>query len=422
MPVPTDDQLAYQRLYLTAFFHFGPNTFDGDEVGDGTASPTIFNPTALDASQWVSTMKNAGFKQGILVVKHHDGFCLWPTKCSDYNVSKSPWKNGQGDVIKEFTDAAHAANFRAGLYLSPLDNHAADSSGSAGYGQKFTCMVDEILQNYGRIDEIWFDGNSAPSSVGASLYAHIKQISPHTLIFTGPEIAATGVDLRWVGNEGGNAPAGETSVQTLNGKQIWYPSESDVSIRGQWFYHAGDTTKSLQQLTDIFFSSVGHNSTLLLNVPPNQDGVLAPEDVARVGQFGASIHNLFTTNLASGRAVTGDSVFQATDYAASKAVDGDLDTFWAAGAGKTSGRLEVDLGSSQAIKIIDISEPIALGERSSRYHVEIQAAGATSWTTIGSGTVIGARNLIRGTWTAQKVALVIEQGRGVPAIAEFGIY
>jgi alpha-L-fucosidase len=176
--------------------------------------------------------------------------------------------------------------------------------------------VDELLTNYGRVDEIWFDGNGAPPNVNAELYAHIKQLSPHTLIWTGPEIAAPGVDLRWVGNESGRAPVGETSVRTLAGKVIWYPSESDVSIRPSWFYHASEDgrVKSLAQLTDIFFNTVGRNSVLLLNVPPNRAGVLPPQDVARIGQFGASIVNLFTNNLAATKEARGDSTFQARDY------------------------------------------------------------------------------------------------------------
>src|SRR6185369_14768987 len=149
----------------------------------------------------------AGFKQGILVAKHHDGFCVWPTKCSDYSVAKSSWMDGKGDVVKAFTDAAHAANFRVGLYLSPLDNHPADPSGAADYGDKFRCWVDELLTNYGKVDEIWFDGNGAPASVGRDLYEHIKKLQSKILIFAGPEVAAPGVDIRWVGNEGGTAPA-----------------------------------------------------------------------------------------------------------------------------------------------------------------------------------------------------------------------
>jgi alpha-L-fucosidase len=425
LPVPTPDQEAWQRLGLTAFFHFGINTFSGDEIGDGTASPAIFNPVGLDASQWVSTLKAAGFRQGTLVVKHHDGFCLWPTKCTSYNVSASPWLGGKGDVVKAYTDAAHAAGFRVGLYLSPLDNHAADSSNAPGYPAKFTCMLNEILTSYGAVDELWFDGNGAPGIDWNGIYKTVRQLQPHTLI------AITGPDIRWVGSEDGMAPLGETSVQKGTASlgqptgPVWFPSESDVSIRPGWFYHASEDgqLRSLAALTDIFFNSVGRNSVLILNIPPNTSGLLAAPDVARVGQLGTALRDLFTTNLALGASASADSTLDPAD-AAARTVDGDLDTFWAAAAGRSAGRLEVDLGGSRSVKLVDLREPIALGERATRYHVEAQAAGAATWTTIASGTVIGERNLLRltPTVTAQRIAVVIEQARGSPAIAELGIY
>jgi alpha-L-fucosidase len=426
LPVPTPDQAARQRLGLTALFHFGLPTFTGSRGGDGTASPTVFTPSGLDPTQWVSVLQGAGFKEGILVVKHHDGFCLWPTTCSSYSVAASPWMGGKGDVVKAYTDAAHAAGFRVGIYLSPYDTHPEDDSTAPGYAAKFQCMLNELLTNYGVVDELWFDGNSAPNFDWGSVAASAKQLQPHLLV------AITGPDIRWVGNEDGIAPLGETSVQTGNPSLgqpsglTWYPSESDVSIRPGWFYYASEDNqlKSLSTLVDLYFQSVGRNSLLVLNVPPNQTGVLAGTDVTRLGQLGTTLSNLFATNLAAGKAVTADSVWQAQNYAGARAVDGNLDTFWAAAAGKTSGRLEIDLGTLQSIQIVDVSEPIALGERSSKYHVEIQASGATTWTTVASGTVIGARNLIRlsPAVSARKIALVLEQARGVPAIAEFGVY
>jgi len=425
LPVPTADQAAWQRLGLTAFFHFGINTFTGDEIGDGTASPSVFNPAGLDPGQWIATLQGAGFKQGTLVVKHHDGFCLWPTKCTSYSVAASPWMGGKGDVVKAYTDAAHAAGFRVGLYLSPLDNHAADSSSGAGYPAKFTCMLNEILTGYGAVDELWLDGHDAPGIDWSGMYATIRQLQPHALI------AITGPDIRWVGTEDGTAPLGETSVQAgmpslgQPSGPVWFPSESDVSIRPGWFYHPSEDTalKSLSALTDIFFNTVGRNSVLILNIPPNTSGVLAAPDVARVGQLGAALKGLFATNLAAGRTATADSML-AAGYEPARALDGNLDTFWAAAPGTTSGRLEIDLGATRTIAIVDVSEPIAFGERAKKYHVEVQGVGATTWTTVATGTVIGERNLIRLTAaaSARKLALVIEQAAGAPAIAELGVY
>jgi alpha-L-fucosidase len=422
LPVPTADQLAWQRQELSAFFHFGINTFTNQEVGDGTSSPTLFNPTALDATQWMSTIKNAGFREAILVAKHHDGFCLWPTKYTSYSVKSSPWKGGNGDVIKEATDAAHAANLKVGIYLSPWDRHEP-SYGTPAYNTYFENLLTELLTNYGPIEEVWFDGannGQGPQQVydWAGYYAVVRKLQPHALI------AITGPDIRWSGTETGIAPPGETSVQTVNGSLAWYPAESDVSIRPGWFYHATEDTqlKTLVELLDIFSGSVGRNSVSLLNVPPNTQGILAPGDVARVGELGSALSSMLGVDLAAGRAATADSVWQnAGNFGAANAVDGQMTTYWAAASGKTSGRLEVDLGSPQAFNLVSVREPIELGERSTQFHIEAQESGV--WSTIGVGTVIGERSLVNlSATTAQKIALVIDQARALPAISEFGVY
>ena len=426
-PLPTRDQAAYQRLERIAFFHFGPNTYVDSEFGDGNADPSVFNPTELDARQWMAVLKSAGFKLGMLTAKHHDGFCLWPTKCGEYNVAKSPWKNGQGDVIKEFTDAARAAGIKVGLYLSPLSNHAADSSGAPGYFDKLKCMLTEVLSNYGEVSEVWFDGNLAPRGDWNEVVALVRRLQPRVVIQMGPEIAVMNADIRWVGNEAGIAPPGTASVQTRNGTPVWYPAECDVSIRPGWFHHDSQDSqvKSVNQLLDIYFKSVGRNCPLLLNIPPDQRGLIAAPDVARMMEFGNALASIFRTNQARGQAATADSVFaDAPDFAAARAVDDNLGSYWAAAGGKTAGRLEIDLGASKSFTVVSIQEPIQLGERSTKYHVEIQAEGADTWTTIGSGTVIGTRNLLRlgSPQAARKLALVIEQARAVPAIAELAVY
>jgi alpha-L-fucosidase len=426
-PLPTRDQAAYQRLERIAFFHYGTNTYTGAEVGDGNADPSVFDPSDLDANQWMTVLKSAGFKLAMMTAKHHDGFSMWPTKCSDYNVSKSPYRGGNGDVVKDFVEAARAAGIKPGIYLSPWDTHGADSSGAQDYFDRFKCMLTELLSDYGDIAEVWFDGNNAPQGDWVGIVALVRSLQPRAVIQMGPEIATMTADIRWVGNESGIAPNGTASVQERNGTPVWYPAECDVSIRPGWFYHADqdDQVKSLDELLRIYFSSIGRNCPLLLNVPPDQRGRIADPDVERMKEFGAALDQLFKTNLAMGQAATADSTFKdAPDFEAARAVDDDLGTYWAAGDGQTAGRLELDLGAARSIKVVSIQEPIELGERSTRYHVEIQAAGATTWTTIGSGTVIGTRNLIRLNTPrmAQKVALVIEDARGVPAIAEFAVY
>jgi alpha-L-fucosidase len=250
----------------------------------------------------------------------------------------------------------------------------------------------------------------------------MRQLQPKMLVWMGPEIAVANADLRWVGNESGQAPANETSVRNHRGTVIWYPSECDVSIRPGWFYHADQdgSVKSVSQLMSIYFASVGHNSTLLLNIPPDPRGLLPSMDVARLGEFKAALDNAFKTNLATGQAATADSVFSA-GFAPGNAVDGNLDSYWAAGTGKTSARLELDLGAEKPFNVVSLAEPIALGERSTKYHVEVLQGG--TWTTIGGGTAIGSRQLVKvATMQAQKIAVVIEQARGVPALAEFGVF
>lgn len=424
LPIPTADQAAWQRRELTAFFHFGINTFADQEWGTGTESPTIFNPTALDAAQWVSAIKSAGFRQATLVAKHHDGFCLWPSQYTAHSVKSSPWKGGQGDVVDDFTKAAHAANIKVGLYLSPWDRHEA-TFGSDAYNTYYKNQLTELLSSYGEIDEVWFDGANGEGPNGKKqdydwegFYSLIHQLQPHALL------AITGPDIRWVGTESGVAPLGETSVQMLDGNLAWYPSESDVSIRPGWFYHASEDSlvKPLDQLLDIYFKSVGRNSTLLLNIPPDKRGLLADADVARLGELSTAIDATFNVNLAAGQAASADTVHQsAPAFAAAMAVDDKLDTFWAAADGTTTGRLEIDLGAVRDFNLVSVREPIELGERATKYHVEVEQTGG--WVTIATGTVIGQRNLLGvASMKAQKIALVIEAARGAPAIAELGVY
>jgi alpha-L-fucosidase len=420
--VPTPEQAAWQRRELTVFFHFGMNTFTDQEWGDGSESPSRFNPTALDAAQWISVIKNAGFRQVTLTAKHHDGFCLWPSAFTTHSVKSSPWKGGQGDVVGELTQAAHAAGIKVGLYLSPWDRHER-TFGSAAYDTYFKNQLTELLSNYGEIDEVWFDGAGSEQQHydWDGFYALIRKLQPHALI------AVTGPDIRWVGNEAGIAPLGETSIQTVGGTPTWYPSESDVSIRPGWFYHSSQDglVKTLDQLLDVYFKSVGRNSTLLLNIPPDRRGLIADADIARLGEFATALKGTYQLNLASGPAasVSADSTYlDAPGCAAARAVDGKTETFWAAAKGSTKGRLEIDLGAATDFNLVSVREAIELGERVTAYHLEVeQPSGA--WETIASGTAMGQRNLLQvGARTARKLALVIDGARDTPAIAELSVH
>jgi alpha-L-fucosidase len=430
LPLPSPEQLAWQTQELSAFFHFGINTFSDKEQGDGTDSPTIFSPTGLDPAQWMATLRRAGFRQAMLSAKHHDGFCLWPSQCTAYSVAASTWQGGQGDVVRQFVDAAHQANIRVGLALSPLDRHEP-TYGTPAYDAVFKCQLTELLTNYGAIDEIWLwsDNLGAQAFDWNAIHGLVHRLQPHALLDIGNIAASAGADVRSVAEAlPPRPPADQTSVQpspdAASQLPIWYPAEALYSIRPGWFWHAAEDTrqKTLSQLLDIYYDSVGRNSILLLNVPPNAQGLLADTDVAEMDQYGAAIRAIYQSNVAAARPALADSVFKdAPSHAAALAVDGKIDTFWAAGEGKTSARLELDLGSERTFNVVSIQEPIALGERITQHRVEARSNGA--WRTIASGTAIGQRKLHRvGAVTASGIALVITRARGVPAIAELGAY
>ena len=430
-PLPSLDQLAWQTQELTAFLHFGINTFTNQEALDGTASPTLFKPTGLDAGQWMQTFQSAGIHEAMLTAKHHDGFCLWPTKCTTYSVAASPWLGGKGDVVRQFVDAAHQANIRVGLALAPLDLHDP-TFGTPAYLPIFECELAELLTNYGAVDEIWLWGEpaTAPKFDWNAIRSFAHQLQPHTLLDVGNVAAVAGADIRSVGEAlaGPPPPTDQTSVQVIPGAAspapVWYPAEAVYSIRPGWFWHAAEDTqlKTLSQLVGLYYDSVGRNSVLRLNVPPNSQGVLADPDVAELGQYGTALRVMYQTNFAEAQPASADSVFRSLpEYAPSMAVDGNVDTFWAAGEGTTSARLELDFAQAVTFNLVSIQEPIALGGRATQHHLEAKSNGV--WTTIASGTAIGERKLHRvGAVTANSIALVITQARGSPAIAEFGVY
>lgn len=432
-PLPSSSQLTWQTQELTAFLHFGLNTFTDQEQGDGTVSPTLFNPGAtLDASQWMTALKAAGFHQVMLTAKHHDGFCLWPSKCTSppltpYSVAASPWLGGNGDVVGQFVTAAHQANLRVGLALSPPDHHEK-TYGTPAYQAFFECQVKELLTNYGLLDELWLWGSppATPPFDWTRVETLVHKLQPNVLLDEATR-DATGADLRSLGQAvlQPMAPTDENSVQPAPAgptkPPAWYPAESAFSIRPGWFWHAAEDTqlKTRSQLVDLYFDSVGRNSILLLGVPPDTQGLLADPDVAALDQFGAAIRSIYQSNLAAARTAVADSNFK--NRPASMAVDGKLDTFWAAGEGTTTARLEVDLGGPVAFNLVSIQEPIALGQRITQHSIEAKSNGV--WTRIATGTFVGERKLHRvGPVMATGIALVITQARGVPAVAELGVY
>ncbi len=446
IPVPTPQQLAWQRHEVIAFAHFGINTFTDREWGDGKEDPRLFNPTDFDARQWAAVLQEAGVKLLILTAKHHDGFCLWPSKFTAHSVRSSPWRGGKGDVVREVVDALREKQIRVGLYLSPWDRNQPTYGDSPKYNEYFRNQLRELLTNYGAVDEVWFDGACGEGPNGKkqeydwpACYAVVRELQPSALI------AICGPDIRWVGNESGVARENESSVVKREEGWAWHPAECDVSIRPGWFYHASEDAKvkSLATLADIYFKSVGRNSVLLLNIPPDRRGRIADADATRLKEFGTFIRELYASDLAKGASVTASSRRSPAEHE-SNLKDGKLETHWtpaedqntrsvefdlsktqnfswSPGEGQNAGFVEFDLGKPQTFNVARIQEDVSLGERVQAYRVEVLQGD--QWRRVSQGEVVGHKQLRRfPTVTAQRVRLVIDKASAPPVIAEFGLH
>lgn len=424
---PTPQQLEWQESELTMFLHFGVNTFTDQEWGEGTEDPKIFNPVKLDTDQWVQVAKDAGFKYMIITAKHHDGFCLFQSKYTEHSVKNSHWKDGKGDVVGMLAESCRKIGMKMGVYLSPWDRHERTYGDSPAYNQYFKNQLTELLTNYGEIAEVWFDGACAEGPNGKrqeydwqGFYEVVRKCQPNALI------AICGPDIRWVGNEDGFARETEWSIQDPNPQfhpeakgKIWYPAECDVSIRPGWFWHLSQDSqvKSLEHLIDIYYKSVGRNSELLLNVPPNNLGLFADADVQRLGEFRKALDETFAKNFAQGQNATADS--SADNFPASNAVNGNKATYWM--PNKTTGSLEIDLGEKVTFNVSMIQEYIPKGQRVEAYSIE--AWDGKEWKEIAKGTTIGHKKLDRfDDVIASKIRLNINQSQYQPQIRSFGLF
>lgn len=438
LPVPTARQMAWQESELIMFLHFGVNTFTDREWGEGTEDPSIFNPAQLDASQWVRVAKETGFQTVILTAKHHDGFCLWPSAYTEHSVKNSPWRNGQGDVVRELADACQAENIRMGLYLSPWDRHEP-TYGEDTYNQFYTGQLRELLTQYGTLSEIWFDGAKGEDAKDMTYnfdayWSMVRQLQPGAVLFSDE-----GPDVRWIGNERGFA--GETNWSRIDRSKVqigaadteylnsgdrdgpdWVPGECDVSIRRGWFWHEDQSPKTVEELMDIYYKSVGRNCTLLLNVPPDNRGLLPEEDVQRLREFKAARDAIFETDFAAGSTAQAENVRGGSEtYAAARTLDGHPDTYWATDDDVRASSMEVDLGRPVTFNVVRIQEPVTMGQRVEAYHVQVWEDG--NWKTIHEGTTIGYKRLARiEPVTAQRVRLVIDSALACPLISEFGLH
>ena len=428
--IPTPQQLSWQQMELTAFLHFGINTFTGREWGDGKEDPALFNPSELNAEQWVRTLKEAGFKMVLLTAKHHDGFCLWPTATTKHSVASSPWKNGQGDVVRELRKACDKYDMKFGVYLSPWDRNAECYGDSPRYNDFFIRQLTELLTNYGEVHEVWFDGANGEGPNGKkqvydweAFYKTIQRLQPKAVM------AIMGDDVRWVGNEKGLGRETEWSATVLtpgiyarseeNNKRLgvfskakdlgsrsmlaeatelfWYPSEVDVSIRPGWFYHAEEDTKvkSLKHLSDIYFQSVGYNSVLLLNIPPDRRGLIHEADVKRLKDFAAYRKRVFADN----RVVKGRKEWNA--------VSGSEKIY--------------SLKPESEINVVMLQEDIARGQRVESFAVEVLTE--QGWQEVGQGTTVGYKRLLRfPAVKASQLKVKINECRLTAHISQVGAF
>lgn len=417
---PSDKQMAWQKRELTAFLHFGVNTFTNREWGDGTEDPCIFNPEHLDARQWVRTLKAAGFKQVILTAKHHDGFCLWQTATTDHSVASSSWRGGKGDVLAELRKACDEYGMKLGVYLSPWDRNAS-CYGSDAYNDMFVAQLTELLTNYGKIDEVWFDGACGEGPNGKKqVYDWSRFREVITRLQPDAVIAIQGDDVRWVGNEAGLGRETEWSAtalmpaiydgsteanEALSLNQMspdlgsrnllakantlyWWPSEVDVSIRPGWFYHKTEQPKQLSELANIYVNSVGRNSVLLLNIPPTIDGLIASADSARLMQLKAWVDSSFADNLV---------------------------------AKSCNKNRQAVLSGANTVNCVVLGENVANGQRVEEFEVVARKNGV--FTRIAKGTTIGHKRILTfDPIQTDQIILNVTSERGTAEISTFEAY
>ncbi|ANS73265.1 alpha-fucosidase [Paenibacillus yonginensis] len=408
---PAPRQLAWQSLEFYAFIHFTVNTFTDREWGLGDESPVLFQPTELDARQWVAACKSAGMKALILTCKHHDGFCLWPSAVTEHSVKNSPWRGGHGDLVREVSDACREAGLKFGIYLSPWDRHEPSYGDSDAYNNFFAKQLTELLTGYGELFSVWFDGACGEGPNGKRqvydwdrYYAMIREHQPNAVI------SVCGPDVRWCGNEAGHTRTSEWSVvpaslqdnekiqeksqseddgifaSRINSDEddlgsrsiiekaealVWYPAEVNTSIRPGWFYHASenDKVKSPDELMELYERTVGGNSAFLLNLPPDRRGLIHEQDVRSLAGLGERIRRLYSRNLAANAAVKTSASLDAEH--GGPAVFSAADTYWSAPEGAEQAELEFDLGGTQTFNRIVLQEHISVGQRVEAFRIEV---------------------------------------------------
>lgn len=449
-PIPTKNQLQWQKMEYYAFIHFSINTYTDMAWGYGNEDPKLFNPTKLDCRQWARICKEAGMKGIIFTAKHHSGFCLWPSKYTDYSVKNIPWKNGKGDVVKEMAEACKEFGLKFGVYLSTWDRNHPDY-GKPEYITYFRNQLTELLTNYGDIFEVWFDGANGGNGYydGANetrkidaktyydwqnTYKLVRKLQPNIVIWNDGGDRA---DLRWVGTEAGYV--GETNWSLLNAKgdvpedmlrhgvedgNAWVPGEVNTSIRPEWFYHEREDrkVKTLPQLLDIYYHSVGRNATMLLNFPIMPNGLIHQKDEKAVMELASTLKETFANNLAKKAKISanysrGTKVF----FAANKALDNSNDTYWATNDDIKTASLTLDFGKTTSFNRFLVQEPIQLGQRVKSFSLEAYVNG--KWIEIAKETTIGYKRILRfPTVETTKLRFNILDAKSCPLISNIEVY
>jgi alpha-L-fucosidase len=449
-PLPSDNQLRWQKMEYYAFIHYSINTYTDMAWGLGNEDPKLFNPDKLDCRQWARICKEAGMKGIIFTAKHHSGFCLWPSKYTDYSVKNAPWRNGKGDVVRELADACKEYGLKFGVYLSPWDRNHADY-GKPEYITYFRNQLTELLTNYGDIFEVWYDGANGGSGYygGANetrkidaktyydwlnTYKLVRKLQPNIVIWNDGGDRA---DLRWVGTEAGYV--GETNWSLLNATgdvpedmlrhgvengNAWVPGEVNTSIRPEWFYHEREDTKvkTLPQLMDLYYNSIGRNGTLLLNFPIMPNGLIHPRDEKAVQAFAKATKEAFAVNLARNAKATASEVRgKSTTYDAGKAIDADPESYWATDDAVRNASLTLTFPKPTLFNRFLVQEPIRLGQRVKSFTVEAMVDG--NWKLIDKQTTIGYKRILRfPTVETTQLRLTILDAKGSPLISNLAVY
>jgi alpha-L-fucosidase len=460
-PIPSDAQLQWQETEMYCIVHFGMNTYTDKEWGYGDESPDLINLKQFNAYQIVAAAKAGGFKGIVVVAKHHDGFCLWPTKTTEHNISHSPYKNGKGDIVQEYREACDKLHMKMGIYCSPWDRNSALYGKPEYVTDVFRKQLQELYTHYGPLFITWFDGaNGGDGYYGGAkekrtidrstyygwpeTWGIVRKLQPNAAIF-----GDVGPDVRWVGNE--NGEAGTTSWETYtphapdSGKipgngyvkdyegteghrdgKYWMPAECDVPLRPGWFYHQSqdDKVKSIKALFDIYYKSVGRGACLDLGLSPNQNGELYKTDVDSLKKFGAALQKTFAVNLSKGASLKASNVRggNLVKFGPYNLFDDNRYTYWATNNNVTTPVLIIDMHQSKTFNVIRLREKIKLGQRIEGVGVDAWQDG--HWKEIATATSIGANRLIRlpNDITARKVRLRITKSPVCIALSDFGLF